>query len=230
MIAAGASEGQVRPMESAAARVERELRARIIDLTLKPGERLSEAETAERFRVSRQPVREAFIALMRQGLVDVQPQRGTIVVKLSVKRMLDARFIREAIEVAIVRRACERFEPHWRGRAEALIASQRDAALRDDHRAFQQLDSLFHIALAEGAGCSEAWKAIEMQKAHMDRVCALTLHSPGSMGPLVEQHRAILDAIEDRDGDRAVAEMSHHLNEILRAVSGVEVTFAALFE
>lgn len=230
MVAADASGEQVRTTESAAGRVERELRARIIDLTLKPGERLSEAEIAERFRVSRQPVREAFIALMRQGLVDVQPQRGTIVVKLSVRRMLDARFIREAIEVAIVRRACERFEPHWRARAEALIGAQAEAAAVNDLRAFQQLDSLFHIALAEGAGCSEAWKAIETQKAHMDRVCALTLHSPGSMGPLVAQHRAILDAIADRDGDRAVAAMSHHLNEILRAVAGVEVTFADLFE
>lgn len=230
MIADSVSEGQVRSMESAAARVERELRARIIDLSLKPGERLSEAEIAERFQVSRQPVREAFIALMRQGLVDVQPQRGTIVVKLSIRRMLDARFIREAIEVAIVRRACERFEPHWRGRAHALLLAQEEAAVANDHRAFQTLDSLFHVALAEGAGCAEAWKAIEMQKAHMDRVCALTLHSPGSMGPLVAQHRAILDAIEDQDADRAVAAMSHHLNEILRAVAGVEVTYAELFD
>ncbi|WP_439575815.1 GntR family transcriptional regulator [Phreatobacter sp.] len=217
-------------MESAAARVERDLRAGIIHLSLKPGERLSEAEIAERFNVSRQPVREAFIALMRQGLVDVQPQRGTVVVKLSVQRMRDARFIREAIEVAIVRRACVQFAPHWRDRAERLIGAQHDASAAEDHRAFQHLDSQFHIALAEGAGCAEAWKAIELQKAHMDRVCALTLHGPGAMEPLVAQHQAILDAIADGDPDRAVAAMSHHLNEILRAVAGVEVTYAALFE
>ncbi|KMU98327.1 GntR family transcriptional regulator, partial [Acinetobacter sp. VT 511] len=91
--------GSPRAVESAAARIERELRVQIIDLTLKPGERLSETEIGERFHVSRQPVREAFIALMRAGLLDVQPQRGTIVVKLSVRRMLDARFIREALEL-----------------------------------------------------------------------------------------------------------------------------------
>jgi DNA-binding GntR family transcriptional regulator len=50
------------------------------------------------------------------------------------------------------------------------------------------------------------------------------------MGPLVEQHRAILRAIEDGDADRAVAAMSHHLNEILRAVAGMELKFAELFE
>lgn len=230
MVAAAPAPSPSRLLGSAAARVERDLRAGIIDLTIRPGERLSESEIAERFSVSRQPVREAFIALMRQGLVDVQPQRGTVVVKLSVRRMLDARFIREAIEVAIVRRACERFDAHYRDRAEALIASQEKAAAEGDHLTFQKLDSLFHITLAEGADCAEAWSAVEMQKAHMDRVCALTLHSPGSMGPLVDQHRAILRAIEDGDADRAVAAMSHHLNEILRAVAGMELKFAELFE
>jgi DNA-binding GntR family transcriptional regulator len=219
-----------RPQESAAARVERALREKIIDLTIRPGERLSESEIAERFAVSRQPVREAFIALMRQGLVDVQPQRGTVVVKLSVRRMLDARFIREAIELAIVRRACEHFDPHYRNHALALIDAQMKAAASGDHRSFQRLDTLFHIALAEGAGCAEAWNAIEMQKAHMDRVCALTLHAPGSAEPLVDQHRAILDAIDDGDAERAVAAMSHHLTEILKAVAGVELKFAELFD
>jgi DNA-binding GntR family transcriptional regulator len=230
MVIASAGNESARPLESAAARVERELREKIIDLTIKPGERLSESEIAERFKVSRQPVREAFIALMRQELVDVQPQRGTVVVKLSVRRMLAARFIREAIELAIVKRACERFDSHYRDRAKALIAAQAKAVAAGDHRTFQRLDTLFHIALAEGAGCSEAWTAIEMQKAHMDRVCALTLHSIGSMEPLVAQHQAILDAIDDGDADRAVAAMSHHLNEILKAVAGLELSFAELFE
>jgi GntR family transcriptional regulator, rspAB operon transcriptional repressor len=219
-----------RSPESAAARVERELRARIIDLTIKPGERLSEAEIAERFQVSRQPVREAFIALMRAGLVDVQPQRGTVVVKLSVRRMLDARFIREAIEVAIVKRACEHFDAHHLDRMRALIDEQRRAIGRNDNESFLHLDNMFHIALAEGAGCAAAWAAVEMQKAHMDRVCALTLHGPGRSAVVVEQHVAIVDAVAAADAEAAVAAMSHHLNEILRAVAGVEITYSDLFE
>ncbi|QCK84610.1 GntR family transcriptional regulator [Phreatobacter aquaticus] len=219
-----------RSQESAAARIERELRGRIIDLSIKPGERLSEAEIAERFQVSRQPVREAFIALMRAGLVDVQPQRGTVVVKLSVRRMLDARFIREAIELAIVRRACEHFDRHYLDRMRKLIDEQMLAVDRNDKEGFLHLDNMFHIALADGAGCSAAWAAVEMQKAHMDRVCALTLHSPGRSEVVVDQHIAIVDAVEAGDAERAVAAMSHHLNEILRAVAGVEITYSDLFE
>ena len=218
-----------RTVESAASRVERELRAQIIDLTIKPGERLSETEIGERFSVSRQPVREAFIALTRAGLLDVQPQRGTVVVKLSVQRMLDARFIREALEVAIVKRACERFDNHYRMRARTLIEAQLKAVEDDDHRAFQRLDTLFHVTLAEGAGCRAAWTAIVEQKAHMDRVCALTLHSAGTMGPLVAQHRTILDAVEEGAAAAAVEATSHHLSEILKAVAGVELAYADLF-
>jgi GntR family transcriptional regulator, rspAB operon transcriptional repressor len=219
-----------RAVETAASRIERELRTQIIDLSIKPGERLSETEIAERFHVSRQPVREAFIALMRAGLLDIQPQRGTVVVKLSVRRMLDARFIREALELAIVRRACERFDQHYLERARALIEAQAKAVEEDDHRTFQRLDTLFHITLAAGADCAAAWGAIEQQKAHMDRVCALTLHSVGTMGPLVEQHRAILDAIAAGDAASAVEAMTHHLNEILKAVAGIELLNADLFE
>ena len=68
---------------------------------LKPGEALSEKEVALRYGVSRQPVREAFIKLAEERLVSIQPQRGTFVVKISMKEVLDARFVREAIEVAV---------------------------------------------------------------------------------------------------------------------------------
>jgi DNA-binding GntR family transcriptional regulator len=53
------------------------LRSAIVTLQLKPGQALSETEIAQRFRVSRQPVREAFIKLAEAGLIEVRPQRGT---------------------------------------------------------------------------------------------------------------------------------------------------------
>ena len=104
---------------SAAGRVEAELRRAIIALELPPGTRLSEQEIALKYGVSRQPVREALIALARTRLVDVQPQRGTVVVKFSVRKMMEARFVREAVEVAIVRQACLSFAAQSRAKARA---------------------------------------------------------------------------------------------------------------
>ena len=83
------------------------LRDAIIRNTFAPGDRISESEIARSWTVSRQPVREAFIKLQEIGLVEILPQRGTFVVKISARDVENARFIREAVEVAIARKACE---------------------------------------------------------------------------------------------------------------------------
>ena len=88
-----------------AQRIVSRLRHAIVTMRIKPGEKLSEQEIADRFGVSRQPVREAFIKLAEAGLVRVLPQRGTLVVKISVAAVEDARFVREAIECAVTREA-----------------------------------------------------------------------------------------------------------------------------
>lgn len=214
---------------SAAQRIESELRRLIVALELPPGSRLSEQELAERHGVSRQPVREALIGLARTRLVEVQPQRGTVVVKISVRKMMEARFVREAIETAVVRRACLSFDRQSRQRIEDLLEMQEQAARRDDHAAFQRYDELFHIALAEGAGCPLAWEAIQDIKAHMDRVCQLTLPGPEAMLPLIDQHRAIVAAIDAGDEEAADAAMRQHLTEILRALPRVEAEHPELF-
>jgi GntR family transcriptional regulator, rspAB operon transcriptional repressor len=214
---------------SAAQRIENELRRLIIALELPPGSRLSEQDIAERHGVSRQPVREALIGLARTRLVEIQPQRGTTVVKISVRKMMEARFVREAIETAVVRRACASFDQQSRERINDLLEMQEQAARRDDHDAFQRYDELFHIALAEGAGCPLAWEAVQDIKAHMDRVCQLTLPNPEAMLPLIDQHRAIVAAIDARDEEAAAEAMRHHLTEILRTLPRVEAEHPDLF-
>jgi GntR family transcriptional regulator, rspAB operon transcriptional repressor len=214
---------------SAAQRIESELRRLIVALELPPGSRLSEQDIAERHGVSRQPVREALIGLARTRLVEIQPQRGTVVVKISVRKMMEARFVREAIETAVVRRACSSFDRQTRQRIDDLLEMQDHAARRDDHAAFQRYDELFHIALAEGAGCPLAWEAVQDIKSHMDRVCQLTLPGPEAMLPLIDQHRAIVTAIDGRDEDAAAEAMRRHLTEILRALPRVEAEHPELF-
>jgi len=216
--------------ESVARRVERELRRAIVALELPPGARLSEQEIAQRHGVSRQPVREALIALAKSRLVEVLPQRGTVVVRLSVRRMAEARFVREAVEVALVRRACDGFDRSSRERIDDLLEAQVRAAERGSHHDFQRYDELFHIALAEGAGCGLAWMAVEDIKAHMDRICTLTLPGPDAMRPLVDQHRAIMAAIDARDPDAAERAMRHHMTEILRALPRIEAEHPELFD
>ncbi|MFE1598926.1 GntR family transcriptional regulator [Methylobacterium sp. ID0610] len=218
------------PVGSAAERVETALRRSIIALEVPPGTRLSEQEIAARHGVSRQPVREAFIGLSRMRLVEVRPQRGTVVSKISVSRLMQARFVREAIETAVVRRACTMFDPTIRRRLDELLALQAETAARGDHTGFRRADALFHAALAEGAGCALAWEAVQDVKAHLDRACQLTLPNAAAMLPLVAQHRAIVAAIDAGDPDAAAGSMQHHLSEILRALPRIEAEHPHLFE
>jgi DNA-binding GntR family transcriptional regulator len=220
----------VSPSSSAALRVERELRRAIVDLELPPGMRLSEQDLASRLGVSRQPVREALISLAKTRLVEILPQRGTSVVKISVGKMMEARFVREAIEVAVVRRACEAFDGDTRHRIDDLLAMQEKAATEGDHHSFRRYDEMFHMALSAGAGCPMAWRTVEDIKAHMDRVCLLTLPGSAAMLPLVEHHREIIAAVDAQDADRAEAAMRHHLSAILRALPRVEAEHPELFE
>lgn len=215
---------------TAAQRVEASLRESIVSLELPPGSRLSEADIAEQHGVSRQPAREALIGLARTHLVQVLPQRGTVVARISVSHMMQARFVREAVETAVVARACSGFDAGARERIEDLIAMQGRFACASDHAGFQRYDALFHSVLTEGAGCPLAWDVIRDIKAHTDRVCQLTIPGSAEMLPLVEQHRAIMAGIDARDPERAVSSMRHHLTEILRALPRIEAENPDLFE
>ncbi len=216
---------------SAARQIERQLRASIISMDLPPGTRLSEIEFAEKFGVSRQPVREALIALARAELVSILPQRGTTVVKISASRMMQARFIREQIEAGVVRRACEaQLADTDRRMLDELVRRQHDALSRDDIEGFKVADESFHHHLARAAGLELAWQMIGDIKAHLDRVCHLTLTNAEAMRPLIGQHQAILDAVVRRDADAADTAMRLHLTEILRSLPVVMAERADLFD
>src|SRR6201991_3482596 len=146
---------------SIAEQVFRTLRASIVTMRLTPATALSEQDIADRLKVSRQPVREAFIKLSEIGLVRVLPQRGTFVVKISAKAVTDARFVREAVECAIARRASEGIGKEPADALRALIADQRKAARAADLEQFFVLDEAFHRSLANAAECAYAWKVIE---------------------------------------------------------------------
>ena len=191
-----------------------DLRRRIIVLDLMPGSRLSENELAEHYGTSRAPVREALIRLGEEGFIDVRPQRGSFVSRISLAAVARARFVREAIEAAAARRAAEiGASTALLNRARALIVEQRHFA--DDARGFIAADESFHRLLAEASGIAGLWAAIEREKAQLDRVRFLSLPEAPRHSPIIEQHEDILDAIEARDPDTAEAAMRRHLSQVL---------------
>lgn len=217
--------------EPVARRVFRELRQAIVKMQFRPGQPLSEQEVASQLGVSRQPVREAFIKLSESGLVTIRPQRGTFVVKISVKQVVDARFVREAVELAVVRRAgSEGLSESVLDELRLNLAAQRAAA--DDSRPdrFLELDEAFHRALALGIGCEYAWRVVEETKAQMDRVRYLSLPRATPLDRLIVQHQRVVEAIAARAPGRAESAMRTHLREILTSLPELEQQFPDLFD
>lgn len=218
----------ISPAETVGPQIYRLLRRQIIQAELLPGERLSESEVAKTLSVSRQPVREAFIKLSEEGLVQVLPQRGTFVTKISVAAVMDARFVREAIEADIVRLVAE---SHAAGAIEELrgqIALQKQVP-HNDRAAFLRLDERFHRTLAASAGKSYAWNVIESVKAQMDRVRFLSVDDM-HISRLIDQHERIVEAIATGDQMDAEKAMRLHLREILNSLPEIARSRVELFD
>lgn len=204
------------------------LRSRIISNDLIPASRLSEAEIAREYEVSRQPVREAFITLHNEGLLEIRPQRGTIVRKIDYEAVLDARFVREAVEADIVKLLVREPDSALQRELDKQIKAQRKAA-DESAQAFMVLDELFHRTLAEAAGKTKAWSYIETIKLQMDRVRFLTI-SAFPIQTLIAQHQDIVDALIAEDGSAAEQSMRTHLREILQTLPPVQAMYPEFFE
>lgn len=189
------------------------LRDAIIRNQFAPGDRISESEIARAYAVSRQPVREAFIKLASEGLLAILPQRGTIITKISYAAVLDARFLREAIEADIVQILAAAPDRMLVRELKSQLKAQRKVAstVIED---FIVLDERFHRTLAGAAGKGGTWKLIEGLKSQMDRVRFLSLgHFP--VEKLIAQHTSIVDCIETGNRTRANQAIRHHLREVL---------------
>jgi DNA-binding GntR family transcriptional regulator len=222
--------GQLRPGDPLVPQLVQFLRQAIIELRLKPGEGISEKDVAARFGVSRQPVREAFIMLAEAGLVQIWPSRGTFVVKISVSEVLDARFVREAVECALARTAASLIDEPALARLETLLRHQRAAASRADHPGFHALDEEFHREIARVVDSGHAIGVVEAARARTDRVRFLSLPGATPLARLIAQHEAIVVALARRDSAAAEAAMSVHLREILDALPRLAIAHPDFFE
>ncbi|GLK82889.1 GntR family transcriptional regulator [Ancylobacter defluvii] len=196
------------------------LRGAIIDNDLSPGARISETEIAQHYGVSRQPVREAFIKLANEGLLEIRPQRGTFVAKISRLAVMDARFVREAVEADIVKLLAQAPEPTLIADLRNHLVRQRDI-IGGSARDFMEADEAFHHTLAAGAGKENAWRVIVEMKAQMDRVRFLSsMHF--SVARLVDQHTQLVDAIAEGDAGGAEQAIRFHLKGIQQDLPVIE--------
>jgi DNA-binding GntR family transcriptional regulator len=205
-----------------------ELHRQILALELPPGTKMSEVDVASAMAVSRQPVRDAFYRLSMLGFLTIRPQRATIVSPISEAAVMQARFIRSAIEAETVRLACERLTTADMHALEALLDGQRQCADARDAVGFHTLDDQFHREICLRTGNGFAWDIIRENKAHMDRVRLLSL-SFGSYDALGD-HVSVMAAIRARDASLAMERMRSHLTRIKTQIRRIRDENESYFE
>ncbi|UWQ23197.1 GntR family transcriptional regulator [Jannaschia sp. W003] len=194
----------------------------IASLRLLPGTRISEAEIAERFGVSRQPVRDAFGRLASMDLLQIRPQKATEVKRFSMAAIERARFVRAAVESEVLRRAAARCDEAGNLRLQAELAQQHAVLRANDHGAFGDLDYAFHRALCEIAGVPFAFDVIREEKAKVDRLCMLGLSKEDRMPQLVRDHEAMAAAVAAGDAEAAVAAGMEHLARLDATIEAIQ--------
>ncbi|MEX1660883.1 GntR family transcriptional regulator [Thioclava sp. 15-R06ZXC-3] len=213
---------------SVADQVFAELHRQILSLELAPGAKLSEVEVARQMGVSRQPVRDAFYRLSKQGFLLIRPQRATTVSLISSDAVMQASFIRTALEIETIRVATEALSEADLRALHDVLAEQRAAVEREDRIGFHRLDDQFHREICTRAGIGFTWELIAENKGHMDRVRMLSLSFASR--DAFDDHEHIMAALEARNVEASTMAMRTHLARIRTQIHRIRADHSALFE
>lgn len=207
-------------VQSIADTVFEELHQQILSLEMPPGTKVSEIEVAKALGVSRQPVRDAFFRLSQLGFLLIRPQRATVISKISEAAVLEARFIRVALEIACWTAAMDVVTDDQVAELETLADDQKAAVDANDQKLFHELDDEFHRRICEIAGHEYVWSLIREQKAHMDRVRFISL-TIGAAQKAYEDHLELIAALRKRDRAQLEATLKEHLGRIEQIIEHI---------
>ena len=204
------------PKQSARDYVYELLRDHIVRLKLRPGQPLSENEITAKLQISRTPIREALVRLSQEQLLEVLPQRGTYVSLIDLEQVEEARFVREQLEPAVVRHACERFSPDHLVQLDMNVLLFEKYVEEKNYAKLFALDLQFHEILFAGSGKQRTWSIVHTLNAHLGRIRMLSLASEFNWSTIVAQHRAMAECIRGKDAGRAERIMKEHVTLIVQ--------------
>jgi DNA-binding GntR family transcriptional regulator len=209
----------------AAPQVFERLRGMIISLELPPGSPLSRAVLAEQFGVSSTPIRDALMRLEEEGLVDVFPQYATVVSRVDVRLAQQAHFLRQAVELEIVRGLAISHNAAVVADLNRTIALQQQFAKAGDFEKFMTADNEFHAQLYAASGKQDIWTLVKSRSGHIDRLRRLHLPSPGKAQDIVRHHKLIAKAIGAGEADEAQKHLRTHLSGTLSELTEIRARY-----
>lgn len=204
------------PQESIREYVYRFLKLNIININLPPGQSISEQDVASQLNVSRTPVREAFIKLAQENLLDIIPQKGTYISLIDTDQVEESKFVRETLEKEIVQQACTGFPAEELFQLQSSLALQKLCIKEKDYHRFFQQDEAMHGIIFKGCNKSRTWNMLQLMNAHYNRVRILNLKDREfEWDQLIDQHQDLVRAISEQDIVLGKKTIDLHLNKVV---------------
>ncbi len=201
----------------------------IVHCVLPPGSPIREKDLSEQMEVSRTPIREALLQLEKEGLVEIYPQAGTRISKISMEEVRESHFIREAMESATVRFAAQQGDSELNKKLKSRLQQFKDSLETAEKDLLFELDELFHKTIAEFRFQNRLWKITNIAKSHMDRVRHLTLPLPKRIYEIAVEHQRVADCIIQHQPDEAVRAIQDHLSVIFSDIERIRAEHSEYF-
>lgn len=215
---------------SLAQRVYLSLKEAILTLSYAPGEILRKPEICAALGVSRSPVAEAVARLQAEHLLTVMPQAGTYVARLSMQEVREGGFLREALELAAVERVAATITEDQLVQLRRNLRIQTALVADHDFAGFYQQDAAMHALILSFTGFRRLSALAESAWVHVNRARRLLLPTPGRLEETLDEHQAILSALEARDPAAARAATRAHLGRLIAILEPIAATRRDLFD
>lgn len=179
------------------------IRESILKGQLKPGEKVAEPELAERFGISRTPIREAFRQLESEGYLTVIPRKGAVVTALSERAVEEFYAIKSILEGYAAQMATENLTDKDIEKLEAINRKLQNLADEGDVKTFFKVHNEFHEVFIQAAGNEKLQELINQLMLKFNRFRLASLALPGRMEISVKEHEKIIKAFKRKDGSQA---------------------------
>ena len=200
------------PGSTIAEAIRSQLERAIVTGDMRPGERLDEQEIADRFGVSRTPVREAIRALAASGLVDVRQRQGATVGTIDIPRLIEMFQVMAELEGLCGELAARRITREEKAHLQTLHERLVDAGDRVSPLEFYEINREFHEAIYDAARNSFLAEQTRALRTRVGAYRRQVTYLPGRVASTIREHAAVIDAICRHDGEAARRALRDHVN------------------
>jgi DNA-binding GntR family transcriptional regulator len=200
-------------------RVFNKIREDILSGKYRQNEELKETSIGTELGVSRTPVREALRQLELEGLVTIVPNKGAYVNGITEKDIRDIYIIRSYLEGLCAKWACEHINQEQIDNLEEIVYLSEFHARKEHHEQILALDNKFHQLIYEASNSKILHHQLTDFHHYVERVRKITLASEARAMNSNKEHTAILEAIKQRDGEKAEILAHEHIMKTIKNIS-----------